>query len=821
MGRRRNELSGRPPATPLTKGLAASTAAETSSPALERCVICLSMRRCAHVRPHPLPGGRQICGSSAVCVPCSELLVDKFHSGADGWRGQFACPICRANLGPRRRALQEGSDVLRWAVPPETPQEKWKTAPDHPMFDAVRRRDIPELRRLAGVLAAREGGAATSAVDADAPAPSASASSSLARELAAPASLEAVPALRPASPKAGQAPLRAARSPDEAASSSEHVPRPESSGSVSSVPVKSGTAAQSRDPQNASETASRQREEVTDAAAESGTNLDELQRQGSVDALPAGDVAGDVATGAPNNEDNITERPAAVSTERPYAPDIIAAVPVTHAEAIGDRQVVEKCPLDSEAESHARDADSRCKSPHAAEHCKSDLEAEMEDIMAEDSAYISTLSSTSLRADTSCSDGGHEQQDMCSDVREDYADAASHDQHDDARESSSASLRPSAIETENDLTIRSAISECRDAQESQVDMNADVSTAEEKEGTLATADATNHERETSSEDAQVICSGEKVVCEGGSPVPVSQWMSAIMDEKDSPGTENDAASAVAAYENEQGAEFNGIAAHPQVDAADVEPSIQAIESDELKQSTATTCTTNQVVTCEAEVEQPIASLSVVPATPAAVPSASRNTERGLLSAAHIVSKAMDGPSLLGSFRPSQNLKTYPRKRGLSTRADLDFGSISTASSKESPWVQLQHRIKGQLQEQNELLQQQLRVQAQRRENLRLRADKADGRQTLAKDRRGVGSMEDQSQANMQKSEQRRRKRSRPASAKQLCEPRPLALLPPQSNEMSVSNAAINTSSCSTVNSDANVPFDQAAGAEPPLAKRAR
>eukprot|EP00927_Polykrikos_kofoidii_P006330 TRINITY_DN12572_c0_g1_i1.p1 TRINITY_DN12572_c0_g1~~TRINITY_DN12572_c0_g1_i1.p1 ORF type:complete len:1550 (-),score=220.66 TRINITY_DN12572_c0_g1_i1:94-4743(-) len=123
---------------------------------LEKCMICLSSRRCAHVRQHACRGGSQLCGPSPVCMPCTERIVEQFHGGTEGGSGQFVCPICFASLGPRRRALVEGSDAFRWTCVPDTPLHKLNVLPEHPMQVALRHRNVADLRRLANELAIAE-----------------------------------------------------------------------------------------------------------------------------------------------------------------------------------------------------------------------------------------------------------------------------------------------------------------------------------------------------------------------------------------------------------------------------------------------------------------------------------------------------------------------------------------------------------------------------------------------------------------------------------------------------------------------------------------
>lgn len=125
---------------------------------LERCVICLSQRRCAHVRQHPCRGNdSQTCGPSPICVPCTERMVENFKGGSQKANGQFCCPICLARLGPRRRALEEGSTALAWAPVADTPNIVWK---EHPMQAAVRKRNVQELQRLSRVMLSSEVAAA-------------------------------------------------------------------------------------------------------------------------------------------------------------------------------------------------------------------------------------------------------------------------------------------------------------------------------------------------------------------------------------------------------------------------------------------------------------------------------------------------------------------------------------------------------------------------------------------------------------------------------------------------------------------------------------
>lgn len=102
-------------------------------------------------------GGSQLCGPTAICVPCSDQMVQKFQPGAGAGNGQFLCPVCLAPLGPRRRALDEGTEAMRWSVAPETPREEWPVAAEHATQAAMRDRDMEKLRRLWGQLSSQEG----------------------------------------------------------------------------------------------------------------------------------------------------------------------------------------------------------------------------------------------------------------------------------------------------------------------------------------------------------------------------------------------------------------------------------------------------------------------------------------------------------------------------------------------------------------------------------------------------------------------------------------------------------------------------------------
>ena len=42
---------------------------------LEKCVICLSWRKCAHTRQHPCKATpKQLCGPWAICVKCIDIV---------------------------------------------------------------------------------------------------------------------------------------------------------------------------------------------------------------------------------------------------------------------------------------------------------------------------------------------------------------------------------------------------------------------------------------------------------------------------------------------------------------------------------------------------------------------------------------------------------------------------------------------------------------------------------------------------------------------------------------------------------------------------
>merc|ERR1719247_1542568 len=96
----------------------------------EKCVICLSWRRCAHTRPHSCKGmPTQACGPWAICVKCTSLICQKFTTGGKQTvSGQFGCPICKAELGPRRRALEEGLEMAEWQE--EAPDDEWQVPPE-------------------------------------------------------------------------------------------------------------------------------------------------------------------------------------------------------------------------------------------------------------------------------------------------------------------------------------------------------------------------------------------------------------------------------------------------------------------------------------------------------------------------------------------------------------------------------------------------------------------------------------------------------------------------------------------------------------------
>jgi len=114
----------------------------------EKCCICLSFRKCAHIRKHQEKGGKQLCGPTPICVPCSSELCVKFHGDKHLGVGQFICPICRASLGSKRRALEEGAEANRWRVEQDTPMGKWQPVQENAMQRAMRERNIAKLRQL-------------------------------------------------------------------------------------------------------------------------------------------------------------------------------------------------------------------------------------------------------------------------------------------------------------------------------------------------------------------------------------------------------------------------------------------------------------------------------------------------------------------------------------------------------------------------------------------------------------------------------------------------------------------------------------------------
>mmetsp|Transcript_71078 Transcript_71078/g.125966 ORF Transcript_71078/g.125966 Transcript_71078/m.125966 type:complete len:164 (+) Transcript_71078:51-542(+) len=79
---------------------------------MEHCCICLTQQICAHIRKHNAKGSKQLCGPIAICAPCSSEMCIKFRGEKQFASGQFICPICRASLGTKRRALEESKEQL-------------------------------------------------------------------------------------------------------------------------------------------------------------------------------------------------------------------------------------------------------------------------------------------------------------------------------------------------------------------------------------------------------------------------------------------------------------------------------------------------------------------------------------------------------------------------------------------------------------------------------------------------------------------------------------------------------------------------------------
>lgn len=118
--------------------------------AMEQCVVCLSLRRCAHVVQHPGNGkrGSQSCGPYPICMTCCGELVSKVGGETLNRHGQFTCPVCRACLGSQRRALLEGADALKWPVEEDSPQGDQSPVCPNPALEMMKRQDREALRQF-------------------------------------------------------------------------------------------------------------------------------------------------------------------------------------------------------------------------------------------------------------------------------------------------------------------------------------------------------------------------------------------------------------------------------------------------------------------------------------------------------------------------------------------------------------------------------------------------------------------------------------------------------------------------------------------------
>jgi len=86
-----------------------------------RCLVCLdNITQLGHIAQHVCSRrsssssssssrnasrGAQ-CGPFPICLPCGRALSKKAN-------GQLRCPVCKKNLGPLQRALQEGRDIFK------------------------------------------------------------------------------------------------------------------------------------------------------------------------------------------------------------------------------------------------------------------------------------------------------------------------------------------------------------------------------------------------------------------------------------------------------------------------------------------------------------------------------------------------------------------------------------------------------------------------------------------------------------------------------------------------------------------------------------
>jgi len=71
-----------------------------------RCLVCLETdQQLVHIRPH-VNNHQHVCGPFPICLPCGRTLCEKAS-------GQLACPVCKIQLGPLQRALQEGRDAFK------------------------------------------------------------------------------------------------------------------------------------------------------------------------------------------------------------------------------------------------------------------------------------------------------------------------------------------------------------------------------------------------------------------------------------------------------------------------------------------------------------------------------------------------------------------------------------------------------------------------------------------------------------------------------------------------------------------------------------